>query len=97
MEIFNIPVGELKPYDKNAKLHDRRQIDNVAESIRQFCFKQPIVIDENNEILAGHTRYKALKELGLDIVKNDKIRWTELDKYNRTQKVGYIKRATLCV
>lgn len=65
MEISNIPVGELKPYDKNAKLHDRRQTDNVAESIRQFGFKQPIVIDRKNVVVIGHCRLEAAKQLGL--------------------------------
>lgn len=42
MTVVNKPTAELKPYDKNAKNHDKKQIANVAESIKQFGFVQPI-------------------------------------------------------
>ena len=47
MDVKNIPIGEIVPYARNAKKHDKRQIDNVAESIRQYGFVQPVVIDRD--------------------------------------------------
>ena len=60
-------VSELKPYEKNPRLNDYA-VDYVAESIKNFGFKVPIVIDKNNVIIAGHTRLKAAKQLGIDKV-----------------------------
>ena len=57
-------VEELIPYDKNPRLN-QDAVKYVAESIKQFGFKVPIVIDKNNVIVAGHTRLKASKQLGL--------------------------------
>lgn len=45
MEIKNIPIEELKPYARNAKKHPQKQVENVAESIKQFGFVQPLVVD----------------------------------------------------
>lgn len=67
MEIREYKIGELKPYEKNPRRNDGA-VDAVAESIRQFGFKQPIVVDKNMVIIAGHTRYKAAQKLGLDKV-----------------------------
>ena len=53
MEIRSVKIKEIKPYDRNAKKHDDTQINNVAESIRQFGFVQPIVIDSNGVIVIG--------------------------------------------
>ena len=63
MEIQQINITEIKEYEKNAKKHDTRQINNVMESIKEFGMVQPIVIDDNNTIIIGHCRYKALKKL----------------------------------
>lgn len=65
MEIFDRLVSELKPYDKNAKKHDKTQIENVAESIKQFGFVQPIVVDKNGCVIIGHCRLEAAKKLGM--------------------------------
>lgn len=64
MEIINKKLSELKPYEKNPRLNDEA-VKYVANSIKEFGFKVPIIIDKNNVIVAGHTRYKASKELGL--------------------------------
>lgn len=61
-------INSIKPYSKNAKKHDETQINNVAESIKQFGFVQPIVIDKDNIIIIGHCRYEASKKLNLDKV-----------------------------
>lgn len=65
MEIFDRLVSELKPYEKNAKKHDKTQIDNVAESIKQFGFVQPIVVDKNGCVIIGHCRLEAAKKLNM--------------------------------
>lgn len=67
MKIIDMSISELKPYDKNPRKNDE-SVKYVAESIKQFGFKVPIVIDKNNIIVAGHTRYKAAKELQLETV-----------------------------
>lgn len=63
MEIRNISVKDLIPYDRNTKKHDKTQINNVAESIKQYGFVQPIVIDKNNVVVIGHCRLLAAKQL----------------------------------
>lgn len=65
MEIKQYKITDIKPYDKNAKLHDKKQINNVAESIKQFGWQQPIVVDADGVIIVGHCRYEAAKKLKL--------------------------------
>ncbi len=65
MQIEMKRLSELKPYEKNAKKHDKKQIDNVANSIKRFGWQQPIVIDENGVIVIGHCRALAAKKLGI--------------------------------
>ena len=64
MEIISKKIDELKPYEKNPRKNDDA-VEYVAKSIKEFGFKVPIVIDKNNVIVTGHTRYKASKLLGL--------------------------------
>lgn len=66
-EVVYKKVKDLKPYDKNPR-KNAKAVDAVAESIRQFGFKVPIVIDKDNVIVCGHTRWKASKKLGLEEV-----------------------------
>ena len=65
MNIIMKSLGEITPYKKNAKKHDETQINNVAESIKQYGFVQPIVIDKDGVIVIGHCRALAAKKLGL--------------------------------
>ena len=68
MEQFNIEwkdIASVKPYARNAKKHDDKQIANVAESIKQFGWQQPIVCDADGVIIIGHCRLLAAKKLGL--------------------------------
>lgn len=58
-------IDNIKPYAKNAKLHNKKQIEQVAASIREFGFNQPIVVDKNGVIIVGHARYEAAKLLEL--------------------------------
>ena len=67
MKILNIQIDQIRPYEKNPRINDEA-VKCVANSIKEFRFKQPIVIDKNNVIVAGHTRYKASMELGLESV-----------------------------
>lgn len=57
----------ITPYTKNAKKHPRKQIEQVAASIKEFGMNQPIVVDKQGVIIVGHGRYEALKHLGWDI------------------------------
>ena len=67
MDILNIALKDLKPYENNPRKNDDA-VKYVAESIKEFGFKVPIVIDKNNVIVAGHTRYKAAKKLKMSEV-----------------------------
>ena len=67
MNIIEKNLKDIKPYEKNPRKNDNA-VKYVANSIKKFGFKSPIVIDKNNVIVAGHTRYKASKKLGLDKV-----------------------------
>ena len=64
IEIINLDINKLKPYENNPRLNEDAVI-YVADSIKEFGFKVPIIIDEHYEIIAGHTRYKASQKLGL--------------------------------
>lgn len=67
MKIENLKIADIHPYDNNPRKNDGA-VNAVAESIRQCSYITPIVVDENHVILAGHTRYKALKALGYEDV-----------------------------
>lgn len=62
------PVGELKPYARNARTHSARQIEQIAASIRRFGFTNPVLVGDDLTILAGHGRVEAAKLLGLSDV-----------------------------
>lgn len=68
MNIESKLLADIVPYAKNAKKHDNRQINNVAESIKQYGFVQPIVIDRDGVIVIGHCRALAAKKLGMQEV-----------------------------
>ena len=68
LKIEYLPVGSLKPYEKNAKKHPAEQVEHIANSIREFGFRQPLVIDKDNVLVIGHGRLLAAKKLGLDAV-----------------------------
>lgn len=65
MEIQNIELSKLTPYGKNAKKHPKKQIEQVAASIKEFGFRQPIVTDKDMVLIVGHGRLEAAKLLGL--------------------------------
>jgi hypothetical protein len=67
MKILLRSLNDIKPYDKNPRINDDA-VDAVARSIKEFGFRQPIVIDADDVIICGHTRYKAALRLGLERV-----------------------------
>ena len=67
MEIIKKRLEEIKPYEKNPRKNDEA-VEYVANSIRDFGFKNPIIIDKDGVIVAGHTRLKAAERLGLEEV-----------------------------
>ena len=67
MNIFNIDIDKIIPYINNPR-NNEEAIDKVASSIQEFGFKVPIIIDENNVVVTGHTRLLASKKLGLKTV-----------------------------
>ena len=67
MKTKDMPIDAIRPYDKNPRKNERA-VDAVAASIKEFGFKQPIVVDRNNVIIVGHTRWKAAQRLGMDTV-----------------------------
>lgn len=60
-----IDITLIKPYDKNAKLHPKKQVKQIAQSIKEFGFLVPILVDQNNELIAGHGRMLAAELLAL--------------------------------
>lgn len=58
-------IKELKPYKKNAKKHSKEQVEQIANSIKEFGFTQPVIIDKNNCVVAGHGRILGAKKAGL--------------------------------
>lgn len=67
MQIKMMGLKDIKPYEKNPRRNDK-SVDFVANSIKEFGFKVPIVIDKDDVIVCGHTRYKAAKKLKMQEV-----------------------------
>lgn len=66
--LVEVPIGELIPYEKNAKNHPEEQIEKLEKSIEAFGFLSPCLIDEAGNIIAGHGRVEAARRLGLEKV-----------------------------
>lgn len=64
MDVVNWPIEDVKPYENNPRKNDAA-VKAVAESIKQFGWQQPIVVDKDGVVIAGHTRLKAAVDLGL--------------------------------
>lgn len=58
-------ITDLKPYRKNAKKHPKQQVEQIANSIKEFGFTQPVLIDKHNSVVAGHGRVLGAKKAGL--------------------------------
>jgi hypothetical protein len=68
LKVEQVNLSALIPYEFNSRKHDETQIDRIANSIKEFGFNQPVVVDEQNIILVGHGRVAAARKLGLDKV-----------------------------
>jgi ParB-like chromosome segregation protein Spo0J len=79
------PIASLKPYARNPRTHSNKQISQIAESIRVFGFNNPVLIDRNDEIIAGHGRVEAAKLLGLESVPT-----IRLEHLSEAEKRAYI-------
>lgn len=66
LKIEYMSIADLAPYDGNAKLHPKKQVEQIAESIKEFGFNDPIAIDENGTIIEGQGRLLAAQMLGMD-------------------------------
>jgi len=80
-----VKVDEVVPYEKNARLHSPKQVKQIAQSIDEFGFTNPLLIDEKNTVLAGHGRLLAAKHLKLD-----KVPCIQAKNLTETQKKAYI-------
>ena len=63
-----VPISVPKPDPRNARTHTKQQVHQVADSIQEFGFTAPILIDEGDRIIAGHARRDAAEKLGLETV-----------------------------
>ncbi|COR45019.1 chromosome partitioning protein parB [Streptococcus pneumoniae] len=68
LQIEYVDIKSIKPYHKNARHNDGEATEKVAASIKAFGFQQPILVDDNNIIITGHTRLKAALSLGIDTI-----------------------------
>ena len=66
--VGQVPVSSLKPYSNNPRTHTKKQIRQIAESIRTFGWTNPVLVDANDRIIAGHGRAEAAKLLGIPTV-----------------------------
>jgi hypothetical protein len=80
-----IPVDRLTPYKGNARTHSRKQIRQIADSIRRFGFTNPVLVDDSSQIIAGHGRVEAAKLLGLNEVPT-----LRLSHLSETEKRAYV-------
>ena len=78
-QIEHLPIGALRPWPKNSRTHSRKQVRQIADSIRRFGFTNPVLIDSDNMILAGHARVCARRD------RAGSLRWQRLDRDRRPQ------------
>src|SRR5271165_6015832 len=81
MAIETMQVTRLRPYARNARTHSKKQIRQIADSIRRFGFTNPVLISDDDEIIAGHGRVEAAKLLGMPNVPT--VRLCGLDTVQR--------------
>jgi ParB/Sulfiredoxin domain/DNA methylase len=81
MAVAAMPVASLRPYARNARTHSRKQIRQIADSILEFGFTNPVLISDDGEIIAGHGRVEAAKLLGMHSVPT--LRLSHLDAAQR--------------
>lgn len=84
-QIEHLSPAQLRPWAKNARTHSVKQIRQIADSIREFGFTNPVLIDRDNTILAGHGRVEAAKLIGMD-----KVPCIRLEQMTPEQKRAYV-------
>jgi ParB-like chromosome segregation protein Spo0J len=80
-QIEDIPITRLRPYPRNARSHSKKQVRQIANSIEQFGFTNPVLISDDDVIIAGHGRVEAAKLLGMQTV--PALRLSHLDEVQR--------------
>jgi ParB-like chromosome segregation protein Spo0J len=78
-------VEALRPYANNARTHSKKQIRQIGKSIERFGFNNPVLIDDQGQIIAGHGRVAAAKQLGISVVPT-----VRLSHLSETEKRAYI-------
>ena len=97
------PIGSVKPNPRNARTHSKKQVNEIAGSIQRFGFTNPVLVDENSIVLAGHGRLRAAQLLGMThipVLRFDHMSEAEKRAYvlfdNKiAEKAGW-DRETLC-
>ncbi|CAM6632094.1 Nuclease [Escherichia coli] len=84
LKIEYLPVGKLLRYAKNSRTHSDEQVEQLVNSIREFGFTNPVLIDEKNELIAGHGRLAAA-----EIMEMDKVPAIRLSNLSEKQKKAY--------
>lgn len=84
LKIEYLPVGKLLRYAKNSRTHSDEQVEQLVNSIREFGFTNPVLIDEKNELIAGHGRLAAA-----EILEMDKVPAIRLSNISEKQKKAY--------
>jgi ParB-like chromosome segregation protein Spo0J len=80
-QIERRPIGPLRPYERNARKHSPEQIAQIAASIHEWGWTMPVLVDEQDLIIAGHGRVEAAKLIGIDTVPVIVARgWTEAQR-----------------
>jgi ParB-like chromosome segregation protein Spo0J len=85
LQIEQMPINALRPRDRNARTHSKRQIRQLRESILRFDFNNPILVDDDGHIIAGHGRVEAAKGLGMTTVPA-----VRLSHLNEAEKRAYV-------
>jgi DNA modification methylase len=85
LQIEQMPIHALRPQDRNARTHSKRQIRQIADSMKRFGFTNPILTDDNLQIIAGHGRHEAAKLLGMTTVPS-----ICLSHMSETEKRAYV-------
>ena len=85
LRIEHLPIRALRPYKRNARTHSQQQIRQIADSIREFGFTNPVLISDEREIIAGHGRVEAAKLLGFA-----KVPCLRLSHLSEAQRRAYV-------
>jgi ParB-like chromosome segregation protein Spo0J len=85
LKIEMLPVDSLRPYRRNPRTHSHRQIQQIAASIQKFGFTNPVLIDEERRVIAGHGRIEAAKLLGISDTPT-----IRLEEMTEAQKRAYL-------